>query len=106
MGLITETNEEYYAGEKVFLVANGDTQTDFPTTFNTELETAVAGVNNANFKFEYSQDIGVTWLPVTNAIALTTTTTRHDTISITLEAYTAPSDTLFRITFSNNCCME
>ena len=97
MGLITETNEEYYAGEKVFLVANGDTQTDFPTTFNTELKTAVAGVNNANFKFEYSEDIGVTWLPVTNAITLTTTTTRHDTVSY-IGGFTASLDTLFRIT--------
>ncbi len=97
MGLITETNEEYYAGEKVFLVANGDTQTDFPTTFNTELKTAVAGVNNANFKFEYSTDVGVTWLPVASAITLTTTITRHDTISYT-GGFTATSDTLFRIT--------
>jgi len=97
MGLITETNEEYYAGEKVFLVANGDTQTDFATTFNTELKLAVTGVNNANFKFEYSEDIGVTWLPVTSPITLTTTTTRHDTISIT-GGFTATTDTLFKIT--------
>ena len=97
MGLITETNEEYYAGEKVFLVANGDTQTSFPTTFNTELKTAVAGVNNANFKFEYSTDVGVTWLPVASAITLTTTITRHDTISYT-GGFTASTDTLFRIT--------
>jgi len=97
MGLITETNEEYYAGEKVFLVANGDTQTNFPTTFNTELKLAVAGVNNANFKFEYSEDVGVTWLPVTNPITLVTTTTRNDTIAYT-GGFTAPSDTLFKIT--------
>ena len=37
MGLITETNEEYYAGEKVFLIAASTTQSSFETTFNTEL---------------------------------------------------------------------
>jgi hypothetical protein len=36
MGLITETNEEYYAGEKVFLIAAATTQSSFETTFNTE----------------------------------------------------------------------
>ena len=37
MALITETNEEYYAGQHSF-VGDGTT-TEFPTTFNTPLST-------------------------------------------------------------------
>jgi len=62
MGLITETNEEYYAGEKVFLIAAATTQSSFETTFNTELVLSSSSTD-ANFIFEISTDGGVTYNP-------------------------------------------
>ena len=62
MGLITETNEEYYAGEKVFLIAAATTQSSFETTFNTELVLSSSSAD-ANFIFEISTDGGVTYNP-------------------------------------------
>ena len=58
MGLITETNEEYYAGEKVFLVPTNTTS--FATTFNTEL-TLDSSTGDSNFLFEISTDSGATY---------------------------------------------
>ena len=46
MGLVTETNEEYYAGEKVFLVLNGNSIRSLPTTFDTELKLLTSSHNN------------------------------------------------------------
>ena len=60
MGLITETNEEYYAGEKVFLIAAATTQSSFETTFNTELVLSSSSAD-ANFIFEISTDGGATY---------------------------------------------
>jgi len=61
MGLITETNEEYYAGEKVFLVPASTDQSKFETTFNTELVLSSA-VAYSNFIFETSVDGGITYV--------------------------------------------
>ena len=58
MGLITETNEEYYAGEKVFLVPTNTTS--FATTFNTEL-TLDSPTGDSNFLLEISTDSGATY---------------------------------------------
>ncbi len=60
MGLITETNEEYYAGEKVFLLEKGTTTTSFTAGFNTALKLGTSS-SNQNFKLEYSENLGVTW---------------------------------------------
>ena len=60
MGLITETNEEYYAGEKVFLIAAATNQSSFETTFNTELLLSSSSAD-ANFIFEISLDGGATY---------------------------------------------
>lgn len=60
MGLITETNEEYYAGEKVFAVAASTNQSAFVTTFNTDLALSSSSANS-NFIFETSTDGGVTY---------------------------------------------
>lgn len=58
MGLITETNEEYYAGEKTFLVPTNTTS--FATTFNTEL-TLNSTSGDSNFLLEISTDSGATY---------------------------------------------
>ena len=58
MGLITETNEEYYAGEKTFLVPTNTTS--FATTFNTEL-TLDSSIGDSNFLLEISTDSGTTY---------------------------------------------
>tara|TARA_R100000541_G_scaffold53046_1_gene60911 strand:- start:1111 stop:2277 length:1167 start_codon:yes stop_codon:yes gene_type:complete len=60
MGLITETNEEYYAGEKVFAIAASTNQSAFVTTFNTDLALSSSSANS-NFIFEISTDGGVTY---------------------------------------------
>ena len=60
MGLITETNEEYYAGEKVFPIAAATTQSSFATTFNTELALSSSSASS-NFIFEISTDGGATY---------------------------------------------
>jgi hypothetical protein len=46
MGLITETNAQYYSGQQVF---TGIAGTAITTTFNTNLVGTVANVSNANF---------------------------------------------------------
>jgi len=56
-----ETNEEYYAGEKVFGVVNPATQDKFVSTFNVELTTEGIG----NFVVQLSTDNGVTWSDIT-----------------------------------------
>jgi len=46
MGLITETNAQYYSGQQVF---NGITGNDIVCTFNTDLVATVANVSNSNY---------------------------------------------------------
>jgi hypothetical protein len=46
MGLITETNAQYYSGQQVF---NGVTGTDIVCTFNTDLVATIANVSNSNY---------------------------------------------------------
>ena len=48
MGLITETNAQYYAGQQEFLQTNS-TNTDFQCTFDTNLIASVSNVSNPNF---------------------------------------------------------
>ena len=88
MGLVTETNEEYYAGEKVFLVQAGSTISTLATTFNTELVLATAN-NNANFIVQYSEDNGVTWVDYTDPYTLSSTVTYNDTVNLSV-AYPNP----------------
>ena len=52
MGLITETNAKYYAGEKVFLVLDGASSGPLATTFDTELQLTTS-TQNSNFEFEF-----------------------------------------------------
>lgn len=49
MGLITETNQQYYAGQQTFIPAS-NSQTTFTTTFDTDLVATVTGVSNTNFE--------------------------------------------------------
>ena len=49
MGLITETNAQYYAGQQKFL-SSSYPNNKFPCTFDTDLTLTVPGVSNANFK--------------------------------------------------------
>ena len=37
MSLVTETNQQYYQGAQVFVVESATGQTDFKTSFNTDL---------------------------------------------------------------------
>ena len=59
MSLINQTNEEYYAGEKVFAVLTAP-QTVFTCTFEPDLN-VTSSTENANFDVKVSTDLGVTW---------------------------------------------
>ena len=97
MGLITETNEEYYAGEKVFLVLDGASSGPLATTFNTELQLTTS-TQNSNFRVEYSEDVGVTWKDYTGVVSLSTTKTANDTVNLTPVISAGPGfDTLIRV---------
>jgi len=97
MGLITETNEEYYAGEKVFLVLDGASSGPLVTTFDTELQLTTS-TQNANFRVEYSEDVGVTWKDYTGVVSLSTTTTANDTVNLAPAISAGPGfDTLIRV---------
>ena len=50
MGLITETNAQYYSGQQVFTQPNPVVTKVFNWTGDTNLVVALAGVSNANFK--------------------------------------------------------
>ncbi len=50
MGLITETNAQYYSGQQVFTQPNPIVTQVFDWTGDTDLIVALAGVSNANFK--------------------------------------------------------
>ena len=69
-GLITETNEQYYAGAQGFVVTDPAGQTDFEFTFNTPLKGVGTCCNPAaqppeyalnNFKLYVSRDGGITY---------------------------------------------
>jgi hypothetical protein len=97
MGLITETNEEYYAGEKVFLVLDGASSGPLVTTFDTELQLTTS-TQNANFRVEYSEDVGVTWKDYTGVVSLSTTKTANDTVNLAPAISAGPGfDTLIRV---------
>jgi len=50
MGLLTETNAQYYSGQQAFTQPNPVTTQVFDWTGDTDLIVALAGVSNANFK--------------------------------------------------------
>ena len=85
MSLITETNEEYYAGQHSF-VGDGVT-TEFPTTFNTDL-TLTSSTGNGNFTVTVNgaqvtpavsttnpQTVVITPAPINNSIVIVTLST-------------------------------
>ena len=49
MGLITETNQQYYQGAQGFLSATGAINETFPTTFDTDLIFGDWNPANANY---------------------------------------------------------
>ena len=55
-GLINETNEEYYIGQKVFDVQVS--QTEFTTAFNTDLTDGIANEYPQNYYLQTSSDSG------------------------------------------------
>tara|TARA_R110000796_G_scaffold59695_2_gene137768 strand:+ start:329 stop:1519 length:1191 start_codon:yes stop_codon:yes gene_type:complete len=66
MSLINQTNEEYYAGEKMFAVISAP-QSVFNSTFELELKQASA-VEDSNFVIQVSTDNGVTFNKYTGNI--------------------------------------
>ena len=56
MGLITETNAQYYSGQQVFTQPNPVVTQVFNWTGDTNLVVALAGVSNANFKVLKNND--------------------------------------------------
>ena len=85
MSLITETNEEYYAGQHSF-VGDGVT-TEFPTTFNTDL-TLTSSTGNGNFTVTVNgaqvtpavsttnpQTVVINPAPINNSIVIVTLST-------------------------------
>ena len=63
MAVPIQTNEEYYSGEKDFLLTGA--QDTFTTTFNVELSTEEEG----NFFVYKSVDNGVTWADITSTVS-------------------------------------
>ena len=63
MAVPIQTNEEYYSGEKDFLLTGA--QDTFTTTFNVELSTEEEG----NFFVYKSVDNGVTWTDMTSTVS-------------------------------------
>lgn len=63
MSLINQTNEEYYAGEKIFPILTAP-QTIFNCSFEPNLKVADSD-SNANFDVKVSTDSGATWLDYT-----------------------------------------
>jgi hypothetical protein len=72
-GLITETNEEYYVGQKVYNLTS--VQNEFVTTLNTELTDGVVGEYNRNYYLQTSNDNGSTWVTVPSEVKTSTTNT-------------------------------
>ncbi len=65
MGLLQETNQEYYVGQKVFYILAGDSLVtlvdNLVTSFNTELLDTVLNTINTNYILETSSNSGVSW---------------------------------------------
>tara|TARA_R110000868_G_scaffold9053_4_gene45865 strand:- start:226 stop:1419 length:1194 start_codon:yes stop_codon:yes gene_type:complete len=74
-GLITETNEEYYVGQKVYTLGAASTQSEFVTTFNTELTDGVVSEYDRNYYLQTSNDNGTTWVTVPSEVKTNTSTT-------------------------------
>ena len=72
MGLITETNQQYYAGQQTF-IPDSNSQTTFTTTFDTDLVATVTGVSNTNFKVYVNNALITAYtLQAGNNVVLTT----------------------------------
>lgn len=95
MGLITETNEEYYAGEKVFLVPASTDKSEFDTTFNTELVLS-SGSTYSNFIFETSVDEGVTYVEYSAGIV--SLSNNNKTVNVSVPVNGGASGVIARIT--------
>ena len=65
--LISETNEEYYVGQKVFSLTASPVS-EFTTTFNTDLTDTVPGEYPNNYYLQTSSDLGVTWVTVSSEV--------------------------------------
>jgi len=72
-GLITETNEEYYVGQKVYNLTS--VQNEFVTTLNTELTDGVVGEYNRNYYLQTSNNSGSTWVTIPSEVKTGTTNT-------------------------------
>ena len=100
MSLINQTNEEYYAGEKVVAVTTTP-QTIFTSTFEVKLETS-SSTAPANFNLQVSTDGGNTFNDYAGTIVSVVnnnkTTPPYNTQTITVNpAVPATADTLVRI---------
>ena len=95
MGLITETNEEYYAGEKILLIASNASESSFETTFNTELVLSSASADS-NFIFEISLDSGATYNLYTAGIISLSNNNRTIDVSVAING--GVSGAIIRIT--------
>ena len=93
MGLITESNEEYYSAEKVYPISAGATQVEFKTTFNTELVLSSSSAP-ANFYLQESTDGGATWVDNTGTLTLSDS---NKTVTTTVSIGSALSSVLARI---------
>ena len=87
MGLINETNAQYYAGQQAFL-AGDYSNSKFPCTFDTDLLLTVAGVSNTNFEVYVNNSILLTSeynLEALNIVAVTKTLTSTDIVVVKLK---------------------
>lgn len=95
MGLITETNEEYYAGEKVFLIPASTDKSKFETTFNTELVLSSASTYS-NFIFETSVDGGITYIEYSAGVV--SLSDNNKTVDVSVPVNGGASGVIARIT--------
>lgn len=72
-GLITETNEEYYVGQRVYNLGAAETQSLFVTSFDTTLTDGVSGEYQRNYYLQTSNDGGNTWVTVPSEVVSATT---------------------------------
>ena len=89
MGLINETNAQYYAGQQAFL-AGDYSNSKFPCTFDTDLLVTVAGVSNTNFEVYVNNSILLTSeynLEALNIVAVTKTLTSTDIVVVKLKNF-------------------
>ena len=83
MSLVTETNQQYYQGAQVFVVESATGQTDFKTSFNTDLvfgsfDPTITNYALNNFKIYTS----ATGLPNSFTEYITAYRVANDTISL------------------------